>query len=406
MGEYGGPIAQLPQRKPVPPPKAGHQKMMPLTPINTDAQRSAAAELPQRTHSRTRTSSSAVFPSPATSSHMSPALSATQPLYQNLMYHYNPSTRRTPSNATQSTSTTGTSGGRTPARNVSNASTNLRRSSSSRSGYSPSSYVSLMRKQKATVWCDRSQPEDPRIAAQQKAAKMRAALEVVGGGGRATTVGSGSVASGSLMAKSKIRHHGRPGVVEMTPKSLVGGVNSVPVRLSASEVGDDGNAHGSSGHAAGGASHRRNFSATSSSASHRWPPAQNPRQSRVGPPAMVSAPMDSPDSLESPPEVVVVDPGETPVPSNQNNGNSIKAEGDYFQPKNGNGGVSSSSGSSAERENSFGDVGQIRPRSSSPLAREKSVKSPDELRRRGSVDDRAMTMTGVRLFVANPDLSD
>lgn len=30
----------------------------------------------------------------------------------------------------------------------------------------------------------------------------------------------------------------------------------------------------------------------------------------------------------------------------------------------------------------------------------------DELRRRGSVDDRAMTMGNVRLFVANPDLDD
>jgi len=32
--------------------------------------------------------------------------------------------------------------------------------------------------------------------------------------------------------------------------------------------------------------------------------------------------------------------------------------------------------------------------------------SADDLRRRGSVDDRTTTMSGVRLFVANPDLSD
>jgi hypothetical protein len=40
------------------------------------------------------------------------------------------------------------------------------------------------------------------------------------------------------------------------------------------------------------------------------------------------------------------------------------------------------------------------------VGRMQSAKDPDELRRRGSVDERNMTMTGVRLFVANPDLSD
>jgi hypothetical protein len=41
---------------------------------------------------------------------------------------------------------------------------------------------------------------------------------------------------------------------------------------------------------------------------------------------------------------------------------------------------------------------------SSPDSEEEKEKREDELRRRGSVDDRAMTMSGVRLFVANPDL--
>ena len=43
---------------------------------------------------------------------------------------------------------------------------------------------------------------------------------------------------------------------------------------------------------------------------------------------------------------------------------------------------------------------------SSPEDEEIQKKTEDELRRRGSVDDRAMTMGGVRLFVANPDLDD
>jgi hypothetical protein len=37
---------------------------------------------------------------------------------------------------------------------------------------------------------------------------------------------------------------------------------------------------------------------------------------------------------------------------------------------------------------------------------ETKEKKEDDLVRRGSVDERAMTMSGVRLFVANPDLDD
>jgi len=39
----------------------------------------------------------------------------------------------------------------------------------------------MMRKQKATVWCDRAQYEDPRMLAAQRQAKARAAQEVAGG---------------------------------------------------------------------------------------------------------------------------------------------------------------------------------------------------------------------------------
>lgn len=43
---------------------------------------------------------------------------------------------------------------------------------------------------------------------------------------------------------------------------------------------------------------------------------------------------------------------------------------------------------------------------SSPEDEVEKERKEDELRRRGSVDDRAMTMGNVRLFVANPDLDD
>lgn len=111
----------------------------------------------QSGHSRTRTTSSGVFP-------VAPSPTATTMNSQQYPQQmYSGGLRRTPTSSTSST--TGT-----PGRTNSGA---LRRSSSTRSGNSPSSYVALMRKQKATVWCDRSQYDDPRVVAQQRQAKVR-----------------------------------------------------------------------------------------------------------------------------------------------------------------------------------------------------------------------------------------
>ena len=77
------------------------------------------------------------------------------------------------------------------------------------------------------------------------------------------------------------------------------------------------------------------------------------------------------------------------------------AEGghDYFGHK-GTGGTGGS-GSSSEREGEFGAVGDLK------VVGVVEESGKNDLSRRGSVDERAMTMRGaVRLFVANPDLSD
>jgi hypothetical protein len=50
-------------------------------------------------------------------------------------------------------------------------------------------------------------------------------------------------------------------------------------------------------------------------------------------------------------------------------------------------------------------VGDMTAPSAATTAAEKARKA-DELRRRGSVDERTTTMTNVRLFVANPDADD
>lgn len=80
---------------------------------------------------------------------------------------------------------------------------------------------------------------------------------------------------------------------------------------------------------------------------------------------------------------------QTPMPDTDNANQS-----DYFE---------GTSPDDAEAEQNFGGVSGLPP--SKPKT-EQDLKKEEELRRRGSVDDRAMTMTGQRLFVANPDLSD
>ena len=82
---------------------------------------------------------------------------------------------------------------------------------------------------------------------------------------------------------------------------------------------------------------------------------------------------------------------ETPVPNDYQ-----ASQNDYFDQAGGSGG---SDDSPTTAEQSFGGV----PHRTRPEAERRTS---EELRRRGSVDDRTMTMSTGRLFVANPDLSD
>lgn len=63
-------------------------------------------------------------------------------------------------------------------------------------------------------------------------------------------------------------------------------------------------------------------------------------------------------------------------------------------------GLSGGSGSSEERN--FGAAGQM-PQN---LPKPQPPQDKSDLFRRGSVDERTATMSGTRLFIANPDLSD
>jgi hypothetical protein len=327
-------------------------------------------------HSRTRTSSSNIFPS-----QLQPG-------------GHGQHSRRSPSVNTFSTAS---SIPPPAAWRTSTHSGDLRRSTSSRSGgtIAPASgYVALLRKQKATVWCDRAQYEDPRTAAQQRAAKMRANLEVVGGGRSSGAYGStgssGGRTSTGLSATNKvaakIRHHGKTPVVGYAPGENHVGVGGVPLRLSATEVeaesSDDDEISklhhrrtGSSGRSSTGSGRRglayRTSMGTPSLNGRRYSPNDTPERagSLMGETATAHGPAD--DTA------------------------SAKAQ-------------SIGSGSDAERADQVTDLAEA-PRLASnslihsALTREKSVKNPDELRRRGSVDERTATLSSTRLFIANPD---
>lgn len=296
------------------------------------------------------------------------------------------------------------------------------RTASNRSGTSqiqPTSYVALLRKQKATVWCDRSQTEDPRILAAQRLAKERAEREVSGvplsshgsgSMGRGTPTGavggSGSFGAGGFTSgvARKIRHHGKPGISAFSASGANLAGAAVPMRLSASEVEDEetggqvveegwGSGSFGSGVDATGRQmyHQRTGSRRSSLGSGR----------RVGAgPSRLSTASSTPTSghSRSPSETLNDLSEETPVPTSSR-GN------EYFQSAIQRGGSGSSSNS--ERENSFGGLADIPESDRFERAGDRTSRdSVDELRRRGSVDDRTTTMSGVRLFVANPDLSD
>lgn len=145
------PGTTLPARKPVP------QIVQPQSqpqPQQAEPQRQAFQQSqPATAHSRSRTASSSIFPASEVQmqpSSMPQQMNAAQ--YQASLSQPAAMARRTPSNATSSTMSTNPN---IPMRQNSGAS--LQRSTSSRSGGSPTSYVALMRKQKATVWSDRAQ---------------------------------------------------------------------------------------------------------------------------------------------------------------------------------------------------------------------------------------------------------
>jgi hypothetical protein len=246
------------------------------------------------------------------------------------------------------------------------------------------------------VWSDRAQPEDPRLLAQQRAAKMRANREVVGGSGLGIApaapgrTSTGLSSTGGKVA-AKIRHHGKPTVIGYSPGSNLNGVSGVPLRLSATEVegeeSDDDDATVQRQH------HRRTGSSGRNSiASGRRAMAYR-TSGGLGPAGGATkwSPSATPERTGS----LVDDRHPAQAPPADDSG-SAKAR-------------SFGSGSSGERLDNVpelsGNSAHLAANSTkhATVTREKSVKGVDELKRRGSVDERTATMTAGRLYIANPD---
>lgn len=313
--------------------------------------------------------------------------------------------RRSPSVNTFSTVSSG--GMAPPAAYRTSPTTDIRRSTSSRSGGAPGSpqssgYVTLLRKQKATVWCDRAQYEDPRLLAQQRAAKMRANREIVGsasGLGLGPNVSTGRTSTGlsstGTRVAAKIRHHGKNTVVDYSPGNNFNGVGGVPLRLSATEVegeeSDDDDAliqrmH----HRRTGSSGRNSIASGRRAMPYRSSGGLGATNSQGG--GAKWSPGDTPERRGS-------------LAEDMRQGEPALAGDDSASGK----ARSFGSGSSGERLDNVPDLTISAPHLANnslkhaTVTREKSVKSADELRRRGSVDERTMTLGASRLYIANPD---
>lgn len=296
-------------------------------------------------------------------------------------------------------------------RSNSNASTHIRRSGSTNTNASASilttSYVATLRRQKATVWCERSQPEDTRLLAAQKAAKIKAAMEVIGsstnGGHKGGNhgLGSGSSSSASLRAVGRAAQHKLGRGTNASSSAGIGAnsvVNGPPQRLSATEATGDSTDEEDNlymGESVGGLRRRSGSGRSSLNSNHRKANRSSAICSTTGP---------SPDLLSGAGDLQRRTSSSSQSPSRSS---AELGESQQLPPL-------------PRFKNTLSPPQLVNPHifeEGTPGSREasrdyfESMQSPktanlEALRRSGSVDERqvrTMTMSGLRLVVANPD---
>jgi hypothetical protein len=348
MVDYANPSYQFPSRQGAPPAKMSINPH--LTPRGPYTPPSASSS-----HSRQRTSSSGVFPAPNYDLYYGANVSHNS-YSQQSYYPMATQKQRTNSSSTNTGSMS--------------SSTHLRRSGSTNTTAScappASSYVAALRRQKATVWCEKSQPEDAELIEAQRVAKDKAAMEVVRSSsskGLNHGLGSGSSSTSSSLRGVGRSHHklgkGHSSSAGIGTGSLI---TVLEPRLSATEA--NGDSSDEDGIYMG--THRRSDSGRSSlNSNHR----------------------------------------KTMYPSGHHNSSASD-----IQRK--TSGRSTSSHSPNISTIELSDPPQQQPRGKSKTLRIPEETSPDQrmdkaaLKRSGSVDERearTMTMSGLRLVVANPD---
>lgn len=369
MGDYRAPPYQIPRK--------------PLT-INSNLIPGLSSASSSSSSQVRRPSVSSVYPPQYSSSNQHLLMQHVPPVYT--AYQSTPYMKRRQDSS--STATTVSQG-----RSSSNISIQLRRSASTNTTGSlsggTSAYVATLRKQKATVWCERSQPEDQRLLAAQKVAKQRASSEVIGSSSTTLTKGKHGIDSNGGSANSTMRgKHGKgwgtsSGSAGIGTGSVVGGP---PTRLYLGESSDEEESYipgpglqrrSGSGHSSNNSNsnHRKSYRNSAIYGDHRssshGPPQRrmstgssgsyspNTSSAELAPPPMRGK-SKSPPSLVSPHILEETSP-------------EIRQQGaDYF---------------ASNKTNAVGA-------------------DKDTLKRRGSVDEseaRTMTMSGLRLVVANPD---
>jgi len=325
--------------------------------------------------------------------------------------------------------------------------------------YTQEAYVATLRKQKATVWCERAQAEDPRIMAAQRAAKARATMEITGSsfiqdtnnhglGGSSSNSPASSLYGGisghgatpsmtlALTTPNKIltatgvgggvhtvrkkawvkdrsgSSHGSGKTIVMDPGSLI--VGAVPTRLSASEVmGDSSDEDTEMGTRRSRRAPRASFNST-----HRQGPREHERSRRsvegLRHTNSTGSKSSAGSSAYSAPGSIAEEGEEDPAeksslqysPRGIDGPNTSRQSADYFMNPSlrARWTISGPASTNSCPSNATDGLGPL----PTGLVVRKVQTPASELRRSGSVDERearTRTMSGVRLFVANPDAS-